>query len=146
MDSMEIEIAKLQQEYISSFAEKEAELRALAANPATSADTFAKALHKIAGSGGTYRMDCLTLACRTLENAVLSGRFNVTHEPQALDAWFQFFAKARKSYEKLSASVAEDSYENWQKDLARVDTALITLWEKVAAHHESLKTDDEEAA
>jgi HPt (histidine-containing phosphotransfer) domain-containing protein len=146
MDPMELEIAKLQREYINTFADKEKELRQLAGASPPNAAVLAKALHKIAGSGGTYRMQALTACCRALERALLADRVQLPAHGPTVEAWFSFFTMARTSYEKLCAQPAGDAdAEKWHAAVARVDGALMQLWGKFADSQPTLAAAEEAA-
>ena len=144
---MENEIAKLQREYIASFSEKETELRALMAPSHGDDKALAQALHKIAGSGGTYRMQALSRSTRALEVALLSGAITLSGDQGLINAWLRFFTTARKSYEGLAAAdpTIKDC-EHWHSAVGRIDTALQSLWEKVAKTHKALRLQEEDAA
>ena len=62
-------LKELQQEYISSFADKEKAIE----NALTARDwkSLLQHFHKLAGSGATYSMPEITELCRTVENYLL---------------------------------------------------------------------------
>ena len=89
----------------------------------------------------------LSRSTRALEVALLSGAITLSGDQDLINVWLQFFTTARKSYEGLAAAdpTIKDC-EHWHSAVGRIDTALQSLWEKVAKTHKALRLQEEDAA
>lgn len=140
--NIEKEIENLQRQYAKDLSAKVEELRRLAAQcedgNTQGRKSLAKACHRIAGSGGTYKFNALSRMTRWLEEEILQGRLDELPPKAAarrVSTWLVLFSEACAKFAKLS-TLSLAGGQPWTEALARVDLALTATWERQQARLE----------